>query len=381
VGNGNILLFGETGTGKELLAQYIHAQSPRAGRAYRTVYTQGVPEELVEDRLFGHNRGAYTGASSAVPGEAELANGGTLFIDEFGEIPASVQSKLLRLLDKDIRETQRLGSRQVRRVDLQVVLATNRMELLSAGDFRQDLLYRANADDPIFLPKLQDRPEDIPLLAVHFVRKYETQFRETLGPERREITPEAITALTSHPWPGNVRQLDHAIERAVYRWPKLRILSAAHLVLPTAPPETRQLTRTQADRPAVVRESPPPNELIELLDAVQFDPANPSSWAGLAPNLIRAFVRAYFKLLRAALQVTSRHTASNPEGEVKYHPSMKLMHGSRKVTALGAADEIKRVMRLDKEGEAELLSDSLLRAAYQRVLETRPAKEKRPREG
>lgn len=369
LGNDTILLLGETGTGKELLARYVHEQSPRADRSYVTVYTQGVPETLVEDRLFGHERGAYSGATSAVPGAAEDANGGTLFIDEFGDVPAAVQSKLLRLLDKNIRETQRLGAREARKLDLQVVLATNRLALLSSGDFRQDLLYRAKADEPVVLPRLQDRSEDIPLLAEHFVRKYEAQFRDSIGAERREVAPDAMDLLCSHSWPGNIRQLERVIESAVYRWPKLRTLSAAHLSMPSVQRSTAERRPVQQSPTAG---SPGPKELVRLIDAASFDPAKPADWAGLAPDLREAFARAYAKLLRAALVATRKPTPAHPEGEIKVHPAMKLVTGDSKLTATKAADAIKRILSVDRDLQDELLRDPVLAEAYEIAVKLRP---------
>lgn len=202
-GNENVLLLGETGTGKELLARYVHEQSGRDGN-FVGVFTQGVTESLIEDRLFGHEKGSFTGAESARPGAAEQADGGTLFIDEFGNIPRSVQSKLHRLLDKNIRETQRQGSNEPTQVDLLAVLATNRMDILGSEDFYQDLLARAQARNPIFVPPLRERKEDIPLLTEHFVRKYEEQY----DAEHRTITEDALDALTRHDWPENVRGLE-----------------------------------------------------------------------------------------------------------------------------------------------------------------------------
>jgi transcriptional regulator with GAF, ATPase, and Fis domain len=168
--DGNILILGESGTGKELLAEYIHRQSGRIGE-FKSLFTQGVPENLIEDLLFGHVKGAFTDARGDQAGAAELADKGTLFIDEFGNIPASIQPKLLRLLDKKTREVQRLGSQQPKKLDLLTVMATNRLDILSSDGIRKDLLSRVNAANPILLPPLRDREEDILLLAEFFIGK------------------------------------------------------------------------------------------------------------------------------------------------------------------------------------------------------------------
>ena len=203
--NDNILILGESGTGKEFLAEYIHRQSGKTG-PYVPFFPQGVPETLIEDRLFGHQKGAFDGATTDQPGAAELANGGTLFIDEFGDIPVTVQVKLLRLLDKNIRETQRLGEQKVRHLgDLQVIMATEREEILFGNNFREALLARAQVHNSIRVPTLSQRSEDIPTLVKYFVKKYEKEF----SAEPREVSEEALEALKMYPWPpamsGNLK--------------------------------------------------------------------------------------------------------------------------------------------------------------------------------
>lgn len=307
-----------------------------------------------------------------MPGAVETADGGTLFIDEFGDVPASVQPKLLRLLDKNTRETQRLGGRTTRKLDLQIVLATHRQQLLSANDFRQDLLFRAKADDPVVLPPLRHRREDIPLLTEYFVRKYEAQFRDTIGAEARELSGEALKMLCMHPWPGNVRQLERVIESAVYRWPKLRTLSAAHLAMPDPALRARPPLPRGTVGAAVLPSSLALIDLVSALEDAFFDPADASAWAGLAPELRRAFALAYGKLFRAALQATRKPTPSNPEGEIKIHPAVKLAMGDSKITASKAADTIKQVMRVDATARIQLEGDPVLKEAYGIAVRLRP---------
>jgi len=375
MGNDNILLLGETGTGKELLARYIHDNSTRSSQPYETVYTQGVPVNLIEDRLFGHEKGAYTGASSAESGAGEKANGGTLFIDEFGEVPATAQSKLLRLLDKNTRETQRLGASKAQKVDIQVVLATNQVDLLSYKDFRPDLLYRVKADEPVFLPPLRKRLEDIPLLVEYFVRKCEDRFRKSMKTEQRDITSEAMRVLCEYSWPGNIRQLERVIESAVYRWPRLRKLSVAHLIIPDmeanteSNPSSRQQSSTSSTIPSNFDN---PKEILQLFANINFDPYLPVCWTGLAPELQKTFAIVYAKLLRTALIATQCPTLSNPDGEIKIHPAMKLITGDKKLTATKAADAIKRIITLDKPTQAKSMNDPILSKAYERALELRP---------
>lgn len=370
LGCDNILLLGETGTGKELMARYVHESSVRKDQQYITVYTQGVPDTLVEDILFGHEKGAFSGAGAARAGAAENANGGTLFIDEFGDVPATTQSKLLRLLDKNIRETQRLGADKPSKVDLQIILATNHLELLDSDDFRHDLLYRVKADEPVVIPPLRDRAEDIPLLSKFFVRKYEQQFKESMETETRKITMEAMEMLCSHRWPGNVRQLERVIESAIYRWPKLRSLSAAHLAMPEDRLDEGLSEKNTALKPFFKPDFPKhPNkqQVLEVIDSISFDPSNPTSWTGFAPDLQRSFSRAQARLLRAALIATKKPTVANPSGEVKIHPAVKLFLGNGNMKASPAADAIKRILApISDELDGELLE------AYRIALRLRP---------
>jgi len=205
-----VLLTGESGTGKEVLARAIHAQSPRRGEAFVAVNCAAIPENLLESELFGHARGAFTGADRARRGLFVEAHGGTLFLDEIGELPVPLQAKLLRVLQEE--EVRPVGESKARRVDVRVIAATVR-ELesdVASGRFREDLFYRLNVMR-VHVPPLRDRREDIPLLLDHYL----AQFRESLGRPVREIGDEALAKLTAYRWPGNVRELANVIERAV----------------------------------------------------------------------------------------------------------------------------------------------------------------------
>jgi DNA-binding NtrC family response regulator len=206
----NILITGESGTGKELVARAIHRLSPRQEGPFVPVHTSAIPAELLESTLFGHVKGAFTGAVSSRKGLFEAAHRGTLFLDEVGTISGETQTKLLRVIQE--REIRRVGGVDARPVDVRLVAATN-VDLwneVQAGRFREDLYYRLNVIT-IDLPPLRDRREDIPLLVSHFLRTYaDENQREVVG-----ISPEAIDALTEYPWPGNVRELENAVERAV----------------------------------------------------------------------------------------------------------------------------------------------------------------------
>ncbi|HWP35793.1 MAG TPA: sigma-54 dependent transcriptional regulator [Thermodesulfobacteriota bacterium] len=209
-----VLILGETGTGKELVAREIHEASERRGKPFVAVSCGAIPETLLESELFGHDRGAFTGATRARPGKFEAADGGTIFLDEIGEIPPAVQHKLLRVLQE--KEIERLGETRPVKVDVRVIAATHRdlEAMMREGRFREDLYYRLNVV-PIRIPPLRERPEDIPLLAAHFLRRFAERFKKPVT----GIAPAALQALLTYPWPGNVRELEHAIERAVIMSP------------------------------------------------------------------------------------------------------------------------------------------------------------------
>jgi len=204
-----VLLLGESGTGKELFARAIHQLSPRAQKPFVALNCAAIPETLVENELFGHEKGAFTGANQRRSGKFEMAHGGAIFLDEIGEVPLEVQGKLLRVLEEKVIE--RLGGGASTSVDVRVIAATNR-DLESAvenGEFRRDLYYRL-AVFPIRIPPLRERGEDVVTLAEHFLER----FRRDLKKPRLKFSPDALSALRAHSWPGNVRELQNAIERA-----------------------------------------------------------------------------------------------------------------------------------------------------------------------
>lgn len=207
-----VLLLGETGTGKELIARAVHNQSSRRGRPFVKVNCAAIPADLLESELFGHEKGAFTGATAQSIGRFEMANTGTLFLDEIGDLPPSLQPKLLRVLQE--QEFERLGSGRTHRISVRLVAATHRdlTEMVAQQQFRSDLYYRFNVF-PIELPPLRERTDDIPQLIFHFVEEFSRRMRKPI----RFIAPEAMAALTSYSWPGNVRELQNLIERAVIR--------------------------------------------------------------------------------------------------------------------------------------------------------------------
>ncbi len=205
-----VLIQGETGTGKELIARAIHNISPRCGRPFVKLNCAAIPFDLLESELFGHERGAFTGAIAQKIGRFEAADKGTLFLDEVGDIPIPLQPKLLRVLQE--QEFERLGSARTHQVDVRLLAATHRnlAEMVKRGEFRSDLYYRMNVF-PITLPPLRARSEDIPDLVQHFVEIYSRR----MGKQIERVPPETMSAFASYEWPGNIRELQNFIERSV----------------------------------------------------------------------------------------------------------------------------------------------------------------------
>jgi DNA-binding NtrC family response regulator len=245
----NVLITGEHGTGKELVAQWLHAASPRANRPFTAVNLGGLSEGLFESELFGHVRGAFTDAKTDRAGRFELADGGSLFLDEIANISLSQQSKLLRVLQT--REVERVGSSRMKRVDVRILAATNadlREEVLG-GRFREDLLFRINTIE-IALPALRDRREDILPLARHFLDRHAQRYG------RRGLTLEAAAAqaMLTHAWPGNVRELDHAVERGVLLAQGATVRAGdLGLRAPGPPARLEDLTLAEAERAIIER--------------------------------------------------------------------------------------------------------------------------------
>ncbi len=228
-----VLITGESGTGKELIAKAIHESSPRAPRHFVTVNSSNIPSELLESELFGHTRGAFTGAVAAKKGLFEVADGGSIFLDEIGDIPPETQARLLRVIQE--REFTPLGDTAPRRVDVRIIAATNidLKEAVKQGSFREDLYYRLSVV-PIELPPLRERREDILPLAQHFIRKYNEENGRQVS---EQISPDVLSLLETYSWPGNVRELENAVERAV--------------VIASGPEITRECLRSEISDPQV----------------------------------------------------------------------------------------------------------------------------------
>jgi formate hydrogenlyase transcriptional activator len=236
-----VLIQGETGTGKEVIARAIHEASPRRSRRFVALNCAAIPSALLESELFGHERGAFTGACTQTQGRFQMADGGTLFLDEIGDMPLELQPKLLRALQE--REFERLGSNQTVRVNVRVVAATNQdlAELVAKKLFRADLFYRLNVI-PISLPPLRERVQDIPPLTEFFVAKFAASLNKPID----SIPEEVVEVLKSHDWPGNIRELQNFIERAVLFSPG-SVLRLPLDLKQTVKPSSESAARTLAD--------------------------------------------------------------------------------------------------------------------------------------
>jgi two-component system nitrogen regulation response regulator NtrX len=250
--NGRVLVYGASGTGKELVAHAIHAMSPRAAEPFVEVNCAAIPEELIESELFGHRKGSFTGAHEDKIGKFQKANGGSLFLDEVGDMSLKTQAKVLRALDEQRFEP--VGAAESIQVDVRVIAATNKnlQEEIERGNFREDLFYRLNVI-PFQVPTLRERVEDVPLLADHFLKEFTTAY----GRKPKELTQEAYRVLQEYHWPGNVRELRNLMERMVIMNPQVRV-DARHIPLPRARPAAERPSEgfgsLQEVRSAVERE-------------------------------------------------------------------------------------------------------------------------------
>jgi formate hydrogenlyase transcriptional activator len=292
-GDSTVLILGETGTGKELIARAIHNLSPRRRRPFVKLNCAAIPTGLLESELFGHERGAFTGAISQKIGRLELAHQGSLFLDEIGDIPLELQPKLLRALQE--REFERLGSTRTQKVDVRIIAATHRdLEgMIHEKQFRSDLYYRVNVF-PIHVPALRDRPGDVPPLVQHFVQQATRRMRKTID----TIPTETVDALVRYRWPGNIRELENVIERAVILspGPVLR-LSPQDLKSRIAPDHNadRHLTLEEVER----------NHIVRTLKETQWVLSGPSGAASRL-GLNRSTLYFYMKKLGISRSVDSR---------------------------------------------------------------------------
>ena len=286
-----VLIQGETGTGKELVARAIHNLSARCGRPFVKLNCAAIPFDLLESELFGHERGAFTGAIGQKIGRFELADKGTLFLDEVGDIPPGLQPKLLRVLQE--QEFERLGSTRTHQVDVRLVAATNRnlADMVKRNQFRSDLYYRLNVF-PIPLPPLRARREDIPALVEHFVEIYARRMDKQID----HIPAETMSALTSHQWPGNIRELQNFIERSV-------ILSPGNVLCP--PLASLRAAAETESLEAVTLEDAERDHIRKILEQTRWVVAGPK---GAAARLGIKRSTLYFRMQKLGISRTSKET-------------------------------------------------------------------------
>jgi formate hydrogenlyase transcriptional activator len=288
-----VLIQGETGTGKELIARAVHNLSARCGRPFIKLNCAAIPFDLLESELFGHERGAFTGAIAQKVGRFELADKGTLFLDEVGDIPPGLQPKLLRVLQE--QEFERLGSTRTHQVDVRLVAATNRnlVDMVKRNEFRSDLYYRLNVF-PVSLPPLRERREDIPALVEHFVEI----LGRRMGKQIENVPPDTMSALTSYEWPGNIRELQNFIERSV-------IMSTGDVLRPPLA-ELKRGPEVQSVG-AITLEDAERDHIRKTLEQTRWVVAGPN---GAAARLGIKRSTLYFRMQKLGISRANKHTVS-----------------------------------------------------------------------
>lgn len=366
----NVLIRGERGTGKELIARYLHRMSkPAEGRQVRAFVPVNSPvltPQLFASELYGIEPKTATGVDAKI-GLIEMANGGDVFLDEIADMAPEVQASLLRVIQE--RQITRVGARKPKEVDVRFIAATNADIEDESHDFRPDLLDRLSNGSTIWLPPLRERLTDIPLLVEKFVRQAES--RRT-GILTHNVTPEALDKLQSYDWPGNIRELQTAIFDAVNRHPDVEHLVADHLRLGTAgkpaprrgrPPNSERLAKlAQADDRSRTLDG-----LLQRMDETNFNAQEVGQWAGKLDDVRNQQQQLLGRMIQAALDATKRRTPENPTGFLQIHPALKLLTGNPKLTATKAADALKRLLGP--------ISDTLqgdLKEAYAIAIRLRP---------
>ena len=281
-----VLITGETGTGKELVARAIHRRSDRVSRPFVGVNCAAIPRDLIASELFGHEKGAFTGATGQRLGRFELANGGTIFLDEVGELPLGTQIALLRVLQE--HEFERVGGSRRIRTDVRVIAATNRdlQAVISAGSFRSDLFYRLNVF-PIEIPSLHERREDIPLLVEYFIDRYARK----AGKHFRKVEERTLQVLQSYPWPGNIRELQNVIERSVILC-ESDIFSIDESWLPLPLPASESKRHSELPRKLAAQEKNMIEEALKACRGRVFGPAGAAAKLGIPRSTLESKIKS-----------------------------------------------------------------------------------------
>ena len=279
-----VILYGESGTGKELIAKAIHYMSPRAQSPFVKFNCASIPEGLLESELFGHERGAFTGAINVRKGRFEIAHGGTILLDEIGDLPINLQPKILRVLQE--KEFERVGGERTFKVDVRLIAATSRNleELVQRGTFREDLFYRLNVV-PLLLPPLRERKEDITLLVDFFLNRFNNENKKHVS-----LSPEALRALVDYPWPGNVRELENTVERLVVMSDG-RVIGSSDLPINLKLPSHEEVLQKES-LPAGI-EDIEKSSIIDALVKTGWIQAKAARMLGLTPRQIGYKIKKY----------------------------------------------------------------------------------------
>lgn len=364
----NVLIRGERGVGKELLAGYINsaASTGKKSRPLVTVNSGTLNPNLFGSELFGHVKGAYTGADRERPGKISQAHGGDLFLDEIGNMSPDVQNGLLRVLET--RLVAPIGADSESEVDVRFITATNEdieLKVATGGGFRADLLDRLREGGTIVLPPLRERKTDIPMLAEHFVRVAERQ----QGAMFRTISSNVVKQLMDYDWPGNIRELRTCIFDAVNRHPDVEHLVPGHIRFASSKEVLTPVLSTPvaANLQPSLQRHPDLLSYLELQSTVTFGDKNVADWSGRLAELQHAQSWLLARYVQAAVIATKRRTHEQPEGIIQIHPAVKLITGDNTITASKAADVIKRLLG---PIEDELKGD--LRETYEIAVRLRP---------
>jgi two-component system response regulator GlrR len=374
----NLLIRGERGAGKELIAKYLHRQaSPTVERPLVVLDSGTLSPELYASALFGHRKGSFTGAFEHRRGAIMEAEGGDIFLDEIGNMPPAVQNGLLRILE--FRQVIPLGGSagDARTIDVRFISATNADidAVNTTGMFREDLYDRLREGGTIFLAPLRERKEDIPLLVEKFVRQAEASRKDSMA---RVIEPDAMETLMAYEWPGNIRELRNCIFNAVTSFPDVEHLVATHLNLPGPGKQSLREASGISTAGVVSGAKTSLTESLGILGNFSFETLPAAELVGALNRLSEVCGEAFARLLRVALLATRKPTVENPEGEMRIQPAMKLLTGNPGLSASQAADIIKRTLKAYPRLETLLEEDPILRAAYEKSVKLRPKGPQKP---
>lgn len=367
-GRNSVLITGERGTGKELLARYIHKHGLRPSSSLINVDSGALNPEIFASLLFGHKKGAFTGAHTDSQGWIRAANGGDLFLDEIGNIPSSIQDGLLRVLQEKI--VVPIGETKGVAVDVRFLFATNVdiQERAQEGVYRRDLIDRLREGGQIEMPPLRERLTDIPCLTEVFLHQAE---KDTPAAVRRAVMPECYDVLAKYDWPGNIREFKQCIDNAVRDYPDMEYLLPSHLQFGNRGQNSNRLSQSTSK---LFTSSSKLDSILFGIESIDFNALPRSELIGALPKLEYALTVAQGRCLSAALVATTRKSLDLPDGKVLIHPAVKFATGDATITASKAADIVKKVFSINERASALLLQDPVLAEANSIALKLRPKK-------